>query len=283
MKTARLVAFGVAVTGMAVAPAAAVAAPHRLHVQTARQASLRAEFSFRDLDPASTWWYRARIKIWSHGRLIVNRPNFYGPPPVYRNNKTVPERAVFIRQLDGTGPPEVVINLWSGGMHCCSESWIFTGVHLAKKTWGHFNPPKLRDADGDGKPEFHGIDTGFAYAWGSFASSRFPAKVWSYAGGTINDVTRSFPAEVQADMARQYAGYQECLTGENPNRSECVRGALAAYAADGYSLGQGDQAMAVVQAAVDAGQADPGPGDDSSAMPDYLEKLRQTLHDLGYA
>jgi hypothetical protein len=283
MKTARLVAFGVAVTGMAVAPAAAVAAaPHRLHTQTARQGSLRAEFSFRDT-LITNYWDHGRIKIWSRGRLIVNRVTRLGPPGAYRNNKTVPERSVFVRQLDGTGPPEVIVNLWSGGMHCCSETWVFTGAHVTKEGWGHFNPPKLRDADGDGKPEFHGIDTGFAYLFGSFAASHFPAKVWSYANGRINDVTRSFPAEVQADMANQYAGYQECLTGENPNRSECVRGALAAYAADGYSLGQGDQAMAVVQAAIDAGQTDPGPEDESAAMPDYLEKLQEVLRQGGYA
>ena len=281
MKTAPLVAIGVALTAMAAAPAVAAAAPHRLHVQTARQGSLRAEYSFRDVGSGSTWWDHARIKIWSHGRLIVNRTSFYGPPPAFRNNKTVPDRAVTIRQLDGTGPPEVLINLWSGGMHCCSESWIFTGAHRAKKAWGHFMPPKLRDADGDGKPEFHGIDTGFAYLFGSFASSRFPAKVWNYANGQINDVTRSFPAEVQADMAGQYAGYQECLTAtDNADYApSCVRGALAAYAADGYSLGQGDQAMAVVQQAIDAGQTSTA----TDPFDDYLGKLQQVLHDGGYA
>jgi hypothetical protein len=282
VKTARLVAFAVAVTGMAVAPAAAVAAPHRLHTQTARQGSLRAQFTFRDTF-VSSYWDHGRIKIWNRGRLIVNRATGMGPEPAFRHNKTGPDRGVRILQLDGTGPPEVVVTLFSGGMHCCSETWIFTGAQRTRKIWGHIGSPKLRDADGDGKPEFHGIDTGFAYLFGSFAASRFPAKVWNYANGRINDVTRSFPAEVQADMAQQYAGYQECLTGENPNRSECVRGALAAYAADGYSLGQGDQAMAVVQAAIDAGQTDPGPEDESAAMPDYLEKLQEVLRQGGYA
>jgi hypothetical protein len=280
VKTARLVAIGVALTAMAAAPAAAVAAPHRLHTQTARQGSLRAQFSFRDT-PVTNFWDRGRIKIWSRGRLIVNRVTGEGPPAVYRNNKTLPDRGVVIRQLDGTGPPEVVVNLWSGGAHCCSESWIFTGTHRAKMTWGQFNGPKLRDADGDGKPEFHGLDTGFAYLFGAFASSRYPVKVWNYANGQVNDVTRSFPAEVQADMAEQYAGYQECLTTtENGDYApSCVRGALAAYAADGYSLGQGDQAMAVVQQAVDAGQT----SNDTDQFDDFLGKLQQVLHQGGYA
>jgi hypothetical protein len=281
VKTTTLVASAVAVTGIAVAPAAAVAAPHRLHVQTARQGSLRAELSFRDVGASATWWSDARVKIWSNGRLIVNRKNFYGPPPAYRNNKTVPDRGVFVRQLDGTGPPEVMVNLWSGGMHCCAESWIYTGAHRTKALWGHVGVPKVRDADGDGKPELHGLDTAFAYAFGSFGTSRFPAKVWSYANLRINDVTPSFPAEVQADMAQQYAGYQECLTGpeDDDYTAACVRGALAAYAADGYSLGQGDQAMAVVQAAIDAGQT----SSTDNPFDDFMGKLRAFLHDGGYA
>jgi hypothetical protein len=106
-------------------------------------------------------------------------------------------------------------------------------------------------------------------------------KVWNYANGQVNDVTRSFPAEVQADMAEQYAGYQECLTTtENGDYApSCVRGALAAYAADGYSLGQGDQAMAVVQQAVDAGQT----SNDTDQFDDFLGKLQQVLHQGGYA
>jgi len=279
VKTARLVAFAVAVTGMAVAPAAAVAAPHRLHTQTARQGSLRAEFSFRDT-PQPIWWSQGRIKIWRGGHLIVNRVTGSGPPPDYRNNKTVPGRGLSIRQLDGTGPPEVMVTLFSGGVHCCFDTWIYTGTHRAKKGWGHIAPPTLRDADGDGKPEFHGIDTGFAYAFGSFASSRFPAKVWNYANGRINDVTSSFPAEVQADMAEQYAGYQECLAAtETDYAPSCVRGALAAYAADGYSLGQGDQAMAVVQQAIDAGQTSTA----TDPFDDFLGKLQEILHAGGYA
>jgi hypothetical protein len=275
MKTTTLIAFGVASIGMMAVPAAAAAAPHRLHTQTVRQGSLRAQFSFRDT-PIPFFWDHGRIKIWKNGRQIVNRGTFNGPQAAFRHNKTVPDRGVVIRQLDGTGPPEVMLTLYSGGVHCCSETWIFTGTHRTKKVWGHFAAPKLRDVDGDGKPEFHGLDTGFAYAFGAFASSRFPVKVWNYANGTINDVTSSFPAEVQADMAQQYAGFQECVSGGGEFSGECARGALAAYAADGYSLGQGDTAMAVVQQAVDAGQTDVSEPDD------FMAKLRDLLHQLGY-
>jgi hypothetical protein len=279
VKTARLIAIGVAVTATVAAPAAAAAAPHRLHTQTAHQGSLRAQFSFRDT-PIPGWWDHGRIKIWKGRRLIVNRVTGNGPPSVFRHNKSLPGRGVTILQLDGTGPPEVLIDMYSGGAHCCLESWIFTGAHRATKVWGHGGVrPALRDVDGKGQPEFHGVDTGFAYLFTSFAGSRFPAKVWNYANGRINDVTRSFPAEVQADMAQQYSGYQECLAAGGDFMAGCVRGALAAYAADGYSLGQGDQAMAVVQQSIDDGQT----ATETDPFDDFLGKLQQVLRDGGYA
>ena len=35
--------------------------------------------------------------------------------------------------------------------------------------------------------------------------------MWSYSGNALHDVTPSYPAEVQADMARQYAEYQAAV------------------------------------------------------------------------
>ncbi len=102
MKTARLVAFGVALTAVAVAPAAAAAAPHRLHTQTARQGSVRAEFSFRDVGSGSTWWDHARIKIWNHGRLIVNRTNLSARHPP--SGTTRPSRTAASRSASSTAP-----------------------------------------------------------------------------------------------------------------------------------------------------------------------------------
>ena len=261
---ALLVTVGMVVAGAtATAARADASAAPRERVQNAREGSLRAAYSYRSTDGGVVG---GRIRIWSRGRLIVNRrAGYFG--------RAGRARLISIRQLDGTGPPEVVLNLYSGGMHCCSETWIFTGKRRTTKAWGHGHAPPLRDVDGDGKPEFHGSDTGFAYAFGSFGNSRFPAKVWSYAGGRVHDVTRSFPAEVEADMAAHYATYQAALAAAD---AEGVRSALAAYAADGYSLGRATDAMAVVQAAVDAGEVGSGKTDaDPFWEPDYIGDAAQ--------
>jgi hypothetical protein len=256
------------------APSAAASLATREHVQHAALGSLRAEYRYTGTPTLAS---HARIRIRRAGRLVVDRSAGSLGPGYARSGAA---RALSIRQLDGTGPPEVLLQLYSGGAHCCWETWIFTGAHRARQSWGHAMPV-LRDADGDGKPEFHGPDTRFAYAFGSFASSRFPAAVWSYGGGSTHDVTSAFVTEVQADQAAQYASY---VDGRDTKSAELVRSSLAAYAADGYRLGQGDATMAVVQAAVAAGEVDTDEHDPSSFWrPDYVGLLRDLLHRLGYA
>ncbi|HWI70756.1 MAG TPA: hypothetical protein VNT55_02290 [Baekduia sp.] len=257
------------------APAGASAAGSREHVQNARLGAVRAEYAY---DGQPSLAQHARIRIWSGGKLIVNR-SAGGLGPGY-GRRGGAARALAVRQLDGTGPPEVVLNLYSGGAHCCWETWIFTGAHRARQAWGDALPV-LRDADGDGTLEFHGVDTSFAYAFGAYASSRFPAEVWRYAGGAVTNVSSAFPAEIRADQEAQHAAYVEARDARD---AQGVRAALAAYAADGYRLGAGDQAMAVVQAAVTAGETDTDKNDpDTLWSPNYLGTLRDMLHKLGYS
>ena len=260
---ASLVAIGMVIAG-ATAPQSYGAG--RLHVHKAHQGDVRAELTYRE-DGPSRYWSSSRLKIWNGRKLIVNRrvgiyATFTGRSPLA------------IRQLDGAGPPEVLVTLFSGGVHCCSESWVYTGAHRTVMGWGHIGAATVRDADGDGKPEFHWMDTGWAYVFSSFADSAFPAKVWSYSANAFHDVTPAFPAEVQADQAQHYRWYRDAVAEGNAGR---VRARLAAYAADGYMLGQGDAAMAVVQEAIDAGETTDGDYTD-----DFLPVLQKALRDSGY-
>jgi hypothetical protein len=267
MKAASLVVLCCAMAGIALMPAPAGAAT-RERVIKAQSGSVRATLTFRYYSPLSKAWMKSRLRIWSGGKLIVNRAGGFG-------QRVAGLRLLTVRQLDGTGPPEVLLHAFSGGAHCCWTTAIYTGRHRTIQQWGHIYVPQLRDVDGDGRPEFHGFDTSFAYAFSSFGQSAFPAKVWSYSGLAVHDVTSSFPAEVQADMASQYARYQDARAAGDAGS---VRSALAAYAADGYSLGQGDAAMAVVQAADAAGETQRA----RDRFPDYIATLRKRLRDLGY-
>jgi hypothetical protein len=265
-----VVGVGMVIAGATVPPSNAAG---RLHVHRARQGDVRAELTYRTEGGRIGYWVGARLKIWNAGALVVDRR--LGPYATFSGR-----RPLAVRQLDGTRPAEVLLTLYTGGTHCCSESWVYTGAHRARMGWGHVAAATVRDADGDGKPEFHWYDTSWAYAFASFAGSAFPAKVWSYYDGGFHDVTKAFPAEVQADQAAHYAAYQDAVAEGNP---EGVRAALAAYTADGYTLGQGDAAMVVLQAAVDAGETGNGVTHaDPNWMPDYVAVVRKALRERGY-
>jgi hypothetical protein len=239
------------------------AAAVRRHTMHAKLGKVRAELSY--VKTQFNTWEDSRLRIWKGKRLIVNRKVDAGAP-LYGM------RPIAVRQLDGAGDPEVLLIEFSGGNGCCFTNWIYAGAKRIKAPW--LDPPKIRDADGDGKPEFHGV--GGIGSWGARSQYRLPVVVWSYANGAIHDVTRSFPAEVQADQADHYAVFQQAV---GDGDAGYARNAMAAYVADGYTLGQGDAAMAVAQAAADAGQLDQY---DSSGE-DYLNQLRTLLRQAGYA
>jgi hypothetical protein len=262
VRSALLVTVGLVIAG---ACAASAAGAGRLHVVHAHQGTVRAELSYR-LAPGATFWERGRLRIWNRRRLLVDRRT--GPGSKFQG------RPIAVRQLDGTGLPEVLLVEFTGGNGCCWTTWIYTGARRIKAPWLYVPPNQIRDGDGDGRPEFHGTEPRW-YTWASRGEGRYPVKVWTYSGGAVQDVTRSFPAEVQADQAQHYAVYQSAVAAGNPG---LVRNALAAYVADGYTLGQGDAAMAVLQAAISAGEVE----DIASSTADYVETLRRLLREDGY-
>lgn len=244
------------------APAQAAGRHHVIHAQLGK---VRAELSYDQISPML--WEHSRLRIWRGTRLLVSRPvGAYAP--LYGS------RPISVRQLDGVGEPEVLLTEFTGGNGCCYTNWIYAGARRIRAPW--LNPPAIRDADRDGKPEFHGLEPKW-WTWSARAYDRSPIKVWTYAGGAVHDVTSSFPAEVQADQTDQYAFFQSSLqTGD----VGAARNGMAAYVADGYTLGHGDAALAVLQAAVAAGQLDdPQAGNSTS---DYLDKLNELLRSDRY-
>jgi hypothetical protein len=264
-----LVVVGMLIAGATAEPAEAAG---RLKVHRASEGAIRAELSYR-LTGTSRYWERGRFRIWIRGRLVVERRiqfgTDFGPP--------YGPRPVAVRQLDGTGRPEVLLTEFSGGNGCCWTHWIYAGARRIRAPW--LRPPAIRDGDGDGKPEFHGHEPSWGL-WGARSGGRLPVKVWTYSARALHDVTRSFPAEVEADQADHYAAYQSAVTADSGSGA---RNALAAYVADGYTLGQGDAAMAVLQAAVDAGELDNTDSVDQSSTAEYLDQLRRLLRRRGYA
>jgi len=197
---------------------------------------------------------------------------------------TIPKaQPVTIRDLDGDGEPEVLVDLYTGGAHCCFYTLIlrFDGRSYRSTValWGDPGHD-LRDLDHDGRPEFVTADDRFAYQFTSYAASFLPVQVRSYDHGTMTDVTSRFPALVRADAAYLWSQYQS----DRKNRQNDMRGALAAWLADEYRLGLAGEGWKQIEAAYRRGELS-SPRVDAlwPAGRKYVTALRAFLVKSGYA
>jgi HYR domain len=142
--------------------------------------------------------------------------------------------SVSVRDLDGNTEPEVLLDLYSGGAHCCFFTDIYrydgTGYSLKSHPWGDVGY-RLVDLNGDGRPEFLSGDDRFAYAFSDYADSAFPIQIWTYSSGQFTNVTRQYPALIRRDAARDWRGYLQLRRAHRE-----TEGVVAAWAADEYLL-----------------------------------------------
>jgi hypothetical protein len=144
--------------------------------------------------------------------------------------------ALKVADLDGDGEPEILVDVFSGGAHCCLTARLLTwnGTGYTPKDIDYQDVGyQLKDLDGDGRPELVGSDPVFSAAFTAFAGSGFPPWVLDVDHGTTVDVTRKYPKLVRADAS----SWLKLL--RKAKRDDDVRGVLAAYVADEYLLGRG--------------------------------------------
>lgn len=271
-----------ACAGLALAAAAAAASPPAGPKEQASLGDVTAAI-FYTRAPNELTVSDFRIQIERAGMPVLDQP--VPPYPGHSDFGLAPagygqQRSLFVRDLDGDGEPEVLLDLYWGGAHCCFWSRVYhydaatNAYTVALHFWG--DPSyRLKDLNGDGKPELVSADDRFAYRFTAFAFSGFPIQVWSYARGRFSNVTRRFPKEIAKDAARQWKAYL------GARKQHYVRGLLAAWAADEYELGHAkavDRALAKSLARGELKSDQDLPRDPHA----YVRALKRFLRSTGY-
>jgi hypothetical protein len=257
--------------------ASAVAAP-RLHVEEARSGEVAAVFSY-SYDAAKSRFARQHLRIRRAGLVrfsagLRRRPcahcqlqpaNFFSRGP-----------SVSIRDLDGDGEPEVVLDLYWGGAHCCWYTQIYRYmagtahyrplVHV----WGNFGYV-LADLDHDGRQELVTRDNRFSYAFASFADSRWPVRILSYRRGGLTLATTEYPSEIRRDATELW---REAMARR---RGPSNQGIIAAWAADRCMLGNSGGALRTIDRLARTGRV-------HGELPRlrFEKRLRRFLQRTGY-
>jgi len=252
----------------------------RAEDQTATAGSVEATFSFSASQPfsgAGEMW----LRILRDGTTVYDDTPDVGDcdhydscgPAGYQRD------SVRVRDLDGDGEPEVLLDLYWGGAHCCFFANVYRDDGAAYRSVSHnFADPgyRLGDIDGDGVPEFVSADARFAYRYASFASSVFPIQIWSYFQGRFYDQTDEYPDRIRADADRNWALYRRALRGHDYE----PRGAIAAWAADRYRLGKRARTLGTLRQLARHKRL---PGAFPTSQQAFVDRLDLFLRRSGYA
>jgi hypothetical protein len=193
--------------------------------------------------------------------------------------------SITVTDLDGDGEPEVLLDLYTGGAHCCVVTQVFalegspatTVLPSYARVEHNFLDPgyTLRDLNGDGVPEFKSADGRFNYALSSYVGSGVPVQIFRFQHGDVEDVTTEFPALVRADSKHWWKVYRRNIR-RKPPENDFGLGALAAWAGDEYRLGHGAMVQRELKLALRRGWLDGAVGGGRRAVRDLNRLLRET-------
>lgn len=234
-----------------VSDAAAAPVPR---TESARSGQVDAELTYVFDDTAQDYRQRftgLRIRVRRADTLLVDaevEPLCQGCLAWPASGGTAERSSVSVSDLEDDGEPEVLLDLYTGGAHCCFYTAFFryaNGEYVRRvHSWGN-ETYRLRDLGGDGRPELVTYDDRFNYAFSCFACSAVPVLILRYEQGRLVNVTRRFPQLVRADAARIWRYYRSAV-----RRRSSPDGLLPAYLADQYLLGHGKAGWARVRRAV---------------------------------
>jgi hypothetical protein len=224
---------------IAAAPAAA-SAKIASTTQTASSGSVTATFTFTYLPPIT--YPSKHLTISRAGQVVYDQAvlsklcgtsgavqKYCGP-----GGGATGKSSVHVVDLEHNGEPDVVLDLYTGGAHCCFIEQVYsfdpaTGTYIVAARGFSNSGAQIKDLGHDGHFEFLTADNSFAYAFTDFADSGLPIQILTFSGGRFTDVTRSYPKLIAKDAAVWLKAFKHDLTNGV--------GLIAAWAADEDMLG----------------------------------------------
>jgi hypothetical protein len=257
-------------TLLSLALLALLSAPAYAEEETASNGDVSATFSYDQ--PEKYEWANMRLSIARAGQVVYDEPVVAKDceEPYCAPGGAGRTRSVRVQDLDGGGSLEVVLDLFTGGAHCCHVTQVFadSGGGVRMRAERNFGDPgyRLEDLDDDGATEFVGADFRFDYQFSAFAFSGAPIRIYAWHSGTFRHVTDDYPAQIRADAALWMRRYRKASQRDEP------QGVLAAWAADEYRLGRRRTALRFIRKEIRSGKLRDMPGRGT-----FVHRLDRTL------
>ncbi len=250
--------------------------------QTASQGAVTATFSYTGHYPN---YSRLHLTIAQSGSVLYDQAvqsktcgKFCAPGATGAKASSVE-----VIDLDHIGQPNVILNLYTGGAHCCSVQQIFTfdpGTMTYAETERNFGDPgaQIEDLGHDGRFEFVTADDAFAYAFTDFAASGLPLQILTFSGSRFQDVTDGYPALIRRNAATWLNAFHHTA---RQHYADSV-GVIASSAADEYRLGKVAAANRFLHQQAKAGHLRSALGASVPQGQKFVTKLQTFLRRHGY-
>jgi hypothetical protein len=159
--------------------------------------------------------------------------------------------ALCVVQFSPAAAPDVLAEGYWGGAHCCYGPTLYAhsaagyrvvedltkpgvGKGLRWNPNGGFQPERI-----SGRVVLESSDGAFPYAFGCYACTPAPTRLFAVSGGQLVDVTNDYPAVTRAEANAAWASALGSMRVAAD--AGLVEGPLAQWAADECQLGQGTQ------------------------------------------
>jgi hypothetical protein len=190
---------------------------------------------------------------------------------------------VHVLDLEHNGQPDVVLDLYSSGAHCCSIEEIFSfdpGTMTYVMTEHDFGDPgdMIVDLRHNGRYEFLTADDSFAYAFTDYAASGLPIQILTFTNGHFVNVTRHYPKLIANDAGRWMKAFNSLA---RQNYFDSV-GVVAAWAADEDLLGHVKLVNGFLAEQLNAGHLNSALSPVEPGGARFVAKLQKFLRMHGY-
>jgi hypothetical protein len=250
--------------------------------QTAQSGNVTATFTFSGKYPNFTGLH---LSIAQGGTVLYDQPvvsklcgKFCAP-----GSTSAKVSSVHVLDLEHDAQPDVVLDLYSGGAHCCFIEQVFSfdpGTMTYGMTQHDFGDPgaQIVDLGHDGRFEFLTADDSFAYEFTDFAASGLPIQILTFSGGHFLNVTRQYPKLIAKDAARWMKAFNSMA---RQHYSDSV-GVVAAWAADEQLLGHGKLVNGFLARQLKAGHLNSALSPTEPGGAKFVARLRKFLRTHGY-
>jgi len=179
--------------------------------------------------------------------------------------------------------PSVVLDLYSGGAHCCAIEQVFSFVansatiHMVERNFGDPGV-QLVPLGAKGSVDLLTANDVFAYEFTDFAASGLPIEILSFSNNAFHDVTRSFPTLIAKDARL----WMSAFGAQASSHYQDTVGLVAAWAADEDMLGHSALVASFLSQQAAAGHLKSALNPVTASGQKYVVALQKFLRQQGY-